>query len=219
MKLSSTPPLLKHVGVGGYCSQSTFWSICPCPHAHLRRVEWVTWLGKPSREKNAVFLSLFKRRGGGPCFRIRSAEDNFIFYIEYCFFFVPVMKLRWEYNISKQFQSISCLNVWLRAHFPPSKMLIWGKNQHFWHQKPDFTLFHDFSASQPSSSARNEQNITLQLRQNSGETHLVTLIHKNMPKIGCFGAFSQFSCFWGTFFENFEPIICFSIHQMWDEIS
>ena len=37
------------------------------------------------------------------------------------------MKLRWEYNISKQFQSISCLTVWLRAHFPPSKMLIWGK--------------------------------------------------------------------------------------------
>ena len=44
-----------------------------------------------------------------PCFRIGGAEDNFINYIEYCFFFVPVMKLRWEYNILKQFQSISCL--------------------------------------------------------------------------------------------------------------
>ena len=33
-------------------------------------------------------------RGGAPCFRIGGAEDNFIFYIEYCFFFVPVLKLR-----------------------------------------------------------------------------------------------------------------------------
>ena len=31
---------------------------------------------------------------GAPCIRIGGAEDNFIFYIEYCFFFVPVMKLR-----------------------------------------------------------------------------------------------------------------------------
>ena len=29
-----------------------------------------------------------------PCFRIGGAEDNFIFDIEYCFFFVPVLKLR-----------------------------------------------------------------------------------------------------------------------------
>ena len=46
-----------------------------------------------------------------PCFRIRGTEDNFIFYIEYRFFFVPVMKLRLEYNIFKQFQSISCPTV------------------------------------------------------------------------------------------------------------
>ena len=97
------------------------------------------------------------------------------------------MKLRWEYNISKQFQSISCLNVWLRAHVPPSNI--------FDTKKPDFTLFHDFSASQPSSFARNEQNITLQLRQNSSETDLVTRTHQNMPKIGCFGAFSHFFLF------------------------
>ena len=82
------------------------------------KYKWVKWIS------NGRFL-----RGPPPppCFRIGGAEDNFIFYIEYCFFFVPVMKLRWEYNISKQFQSISCLTVWLRAHFPPSKMLIWGK--------------------------------------------------------------------------------------------
>ena len=35
-----------------------------------------------------------RRRGGAPCFRIGGAEDNFIFYIEYCFFFVPMIKLR-----------------------------------------------------------------------------------------------------------------------------
>ena len=29
-----------------------------------------------------------------PCFRIGGAEDNFIIYIEYCFFFVPMMKSR-----------------------------------------------------------------------------------------------------------------------------
>ena len=39
-------------------------------------------------------------RGGGgggagaPCFRIGGAEDNFIIYIEYCFFFAPMMKSR-----------------------------------------------------------------------------------------------------------------------------
>ena len=32
--------------------------------------------------------------GGAPCFRIGGAEDNFIIYIEYCFFFVPMMKSR-----------------------------------------------------------------------------------------------------------------------------
>ena len=49
--------------------------------------------------------------------------------------------------------------------------------------------------------------------------NLVTRIHQNMPRIGCFWAFSNFFCFWGPFFENFEPKICFFIHQMWDEIS
>ena len=66
------------------------------------------------------------------------------------------------------------------------------ENQHFWHKTPDFTLFHDFSASQLSWSARNEQNTTLQLRQNSGEADLVPQKHQNMPQIGCFGAFSLF---------------------------
>ena len=101
----------------------------------------------------------------------------------------------------------------------PVKNADLGKNQHFWHKKTDFMLFHDFSASKPSSSARNEQNITLQLRQNSGETDLVTRIHQNMPKIGCFWAFSHFFCCWGPFFENFKPQICFFILYMWDEIS
>ena len=46
----------------------------------------------------------FSMKGGGaPCFRIGGAEDNFIFYIEYCLCFVLVKKLRQDYNILKQF--------------------------------------------------------------------------------------------------------------------
>ena len=84
------------------------------------------------------------------------------------------------------------------------------KNQHFWHKKPDFTLFHDFSTSQPSWSVKYEQNITLHLRRNSGEPDLVARIHQNMPKIGCFWAFSHFFIFWGPFFGNLEPQSAFS---------
>ena len=43
---------------------------------------------------NEEVLPAIRGDGGAPCFRIGGAEDNFIFYIEYCFFFVPVMKLR-----------------------------------------------------------------------------------------------------------------------------
>ena len=93
------------------------------------------------------------------------------------------------------------------------------KNQHFWHKKLDSTLFHDFSASQLSYPANNVQNTTFQLRRNSGETDLVTQIHQNMPKIGCFWPFSHFFCFWGPFFEKLDLRICLFIHQMWDEIS
>ena len=106
------------------------------------------------------------------------------------------------------------------GHIFPQKTLWFGEKSAFFSQKKaDFTLFRNFSASQPSWSAKNDQNITLQLRQNSGETDLVTLIHQNMSKIGCFWAFSHFFCFWGPFFENFEPKICFFINQMWNEIS
>ena len=80
---------------------------------------------------------------GAPCFRIGGAEDNFIFYIEYCFFFVPVMKLRWEYNILNQFQSISCL-MFEYMHIFPRKLCDLVKNRHFVHEKPDCTLLHDF---------------------------------------------------------------------------
>ena len=89
------------------------------------------------------------------------------------------------------------------------------KNQHFWHKKPDFTLFHDFSASQPSWSVKDEQITTLQLRRNSGKQISCsrTPKHTQLPKLGCFWAFSHFFCFWGPFFENFEPHIYFFIHQ------
>ena len=99
-------------------------------------------------------------------------------------------------------------NVWLRAHFPPKKTLV--KNQHFCHKKADFTLFHGFSASQPSWSAIYEQNITLQLRRNSGEPGLVAQIHQNTPKIGCFWAFSHFFFFEVPFLGTLSPKSAFS---------
>ena len=107
----------------------------------------------------------------------------------------------------------------IKGTFSPQIFCDLVKNQHFWHKKLDSTLFHDFSASQLSYPANNVQNTTFQLRRNSGETDLVTQIHQNMPKIGCFWAFSHFFCFWGPFFEQLEPKICLFIHQMWDEIS
>ena len=44
----------------------------------------------------SFFQKTLSGKGGcpPPCFRIGGAEDNFIFYIEYCFFFVLVMNLR-----------------------------------------------------------------------------------------------------------------------------
>ena len=101
-------------------------------------------------------------------------------------------------------------NVWLRAHFPPNKFVIWWKKQHFWHKKPDSTLFHDFSASQSYWSAKDEQNTTLQLRRNSGETDLIARMHQNMPKVGCFWAFSHFSVFKVPFLRTLNPEFAFS---------
>ena len=43
-----------------------------------------------------------------------------------------------------------------------------------------------------------------------GEPDLVARIHQNMPKIGCFWAFSHFFIFWGPFFGNLEPQSAFS---------
>ena len=62
------------------------------------------------------------------CFRIGGAEDNFIFYIEYCFFFLPGMKLRWEYNILKHFQSVSCLMFAYRHILPRETLWFGGKS-------------------------------------------------------------------------------------------
>ena len=112
-----------------------------------------------------------------------------------------VMKLRLEYNILKHFQSILCIMFEYR-HISPPKVLRFGEKSAFLTQKNDGTLLHDFSPSQPSWSAKNEQNITLQQWQNSGETDLVTRIHQNMTKIGWFWAFSHFVCSWGHFFAN-----------------
>ena len=74
---------------------------------------------------------------GAPCFRLRGAEDNFIFYIEYCFLFVQVMKLRWEYNILKHFGSISC-EMFDYGHIFPQKTLWFGEKMAFLSQKSWF---------------------------------------------------------------------------------
>ena len=68
-------------------------------------LHFIWWLGKPPCMKSAVFFNVQKAFDPPlpPCFRIGSAEDNFVIYIEYCFFFVPVKKLRRDYNILKQF--------------------------------------------------------------------------------------------------------------------
>ena len=84
-------------------------------------------------------------------------------------------------------------NVWLWAHFPPNNFVIWWKNSIF--DKKNW-----FHAIPWLHLQKMSKNITLQLGQNSGETDLVTLIHQNMSKIGCFWAFSHFFCFWGPFF-------------------
>ena len=129
-----------------------------------------------------------------PYFKIGGAEDNFIFYIEYCLFFVSMIKLRWEYNILEQFQSIPCL-MFDYGHIFPKKLCDLVKNQHFWQKKTDSTLFHAFSASQPSWSAKNEQNSTLHLRRNRNT--------KTCPKFVVLGNILIFSVFEVHFFETF----------------
>ena len=94
--------------------------------------------------------------------------------------------------------------------FFPKKLCDLVKKWHFCHNKADFTLFHGFSASQPSWSAKYEQNITLQLRRNSGEPGLVAQIHQNTPKIGCFWAFSHFFFFEILFLGTSSPKSAFS---------
>ena len=103
----------------------------------------------------------------------------------------------------------SCL-MFDYGHIFPQTSLSFGEKNSIFDTKNLIPRY--ATASQPSSSAKNEQNITLQLWQNSGETDLVTLIHPNISKIDCFGAFSHFFCFLDPFFENLEPQICFFIH-------
>ena len=61
---------------------------------------------------------------------------------------------------------------------------------------------------------KNEQNITLQLRRNRFSFSNTQKHAQNW----LLWAFPHFFCFWDTFFENFEPTICFFVHQIWDEI-
>ena len=84
------------------------------------------------------------------------------------------------------------------GHIFPPKTLWFGEKSAFLSQKSWChaipRLFRKFS--------ENDQNITLQLRQNSGETYFVTLIHQNMSKIGCVWAFSHFSVFEAYFLRT-----------------
>ena len=146
-----------------------------------------------------------------PCFRIGGAEDNFIFYIEYCFFFVPVMKLRWEYNISKQFQSISCLTVWLRAHFPPSKMLIWGKISIF---DTKNLISRYFTTFQLPNHLHLQKMSKIQLYSYGKiQAKQIWLLKytKTCPKLAVLGYF--------LIFLFLMSICCFVVHQIWDKIS
>ena len=151
------------------------------------------------------------------CFRIGGAEDNFIFYIEYCFFFVPVMKLRWEYNILKHFGSISC-EMFDYGHIFPQKTLWFGEKMAFLSQK---SWFHAISwlFSFPTiliCKIWTKYNFTA-----TAEFRRTRFSCSNSPKHAQnwpFWAFSHFFFFWCPFFGNFEPQICFFIHQMWDKI-
>ena len=63
--------------------------------------EWNCLLGQ---KRWCVCLAhSWRKPASPPCIENRHIEDNFIFYIEYRFFFVPVVKLRWEYNILSYF--------------------------------------------------------------------------------------------------------------------
>ena len=173
--------------------------------------------GKEGSKKSARRCPL--DGGAALCFRIGGAEDKFIFYIEYCFFFVPVMKLRREYNISKQFQSISCLTVWLRAHFPPSKMLIWGKISIF---DTKNLISRYFTTFQLPNHLHLQKMSKIQLYSYGKiQAKQIWLLKytKTCPKLAVLGYFLIFFCFWCQFFENFEPEICFVVHQMLDKIS
>ena len=140
-----------------------------------------------------------------------------MFYIEDCFFFHPVIKLRYKYNILKQVQSISCLDFLLRAHFCQKK-LWFGEKSRFLTQK---TWFHAISGlfSIPTiliSKRWTKYNFTAtaKFRRNRFSCSNTPKHAQNWLFLGIF----SFLLFWGPFFGNFEPQICFFIHQIWDKI-
>ena len=67
-------------------------------------------------------------RGGAPCFRIGGAEDNFIFYIEYCFFFCSSDEIKVRVQYFKVI-SIHCMSYCLTTGtFSSVKNADLGKN-------------------------------------------------------------------------------------------
>ena len=115
------------------------------------------------------------------------------------------MKLRWEYNISKQFQSISCLTVWLRAHFPPSKMLIWGKISIF---DTKNLISRYFTTFQLPNHLHLQKMSKIQLYSYGKiQAKQIWLLKytKTCPKLAVFGHFLIFSVFDVNFLRTFNP--------------
>ena len=115
------------------------------------------------------------------------------------------MKLRWEYNISKQFQSISCLTCWLRAHFPPSKMLIWGKISIF---DTKNLISRYFTTFQLPNHLHLQKMSKIQLYSYGKiQAKQIWLLKytKTCPKLADFGYFLIFSVFDVNFLRTLNP--------------
>ena len=115
------------------------------------------------------------------------------------------MKLRWEYNISKQFQSISCLTCWLRAHFPPSKILIWGRISIF---DTKNLISRYFSTFQLPNHLHLQKMSKIQLYSYGKiQAKQIWLLKytKTCPKLAVFGHFLIFSVFDGNFLRTLNP--------------
>jgi len=110
--------------------------------------------------------------------------------------------------------SIHFMSIFYYGHIFPKKTLWFGEKSTFFYS----TLFHDFSAFQPSWSAKDKRNTTLQLQRNSGKTDLVARIHQNSPKLAVFGYFLISSVSEVPFLRTLNPISIFHSSNMGSNI-